>query len=249
LFGALGGTPEAGGSWTPTLAGAGVYTYTVTGAAPCSYSSSATVTVTEQTCFTTLNVKAYLEGFYAGNGTMAATLYDLGNSSDATATDTVEVSLWSAASLTGTTPDYTQKVILHTNGTASVQFPGATLGNSYYVAIKHRNSLETWSAAPVAISSTTSYDFSTGLGQAYGDGINNPMKSMASGVYAIYSGDVNQDGTIDLSDLTQAQNDVSNFAFGYNSSDCSGDGGTDLSDLIFIQNNATLFLFKATAQQ
>lgn len=150
---------------------------------------------------------------------------------------------------TGTTPDYTQKVILHTNGTASVQFPGATLGNSYHVAIKHRNSMETWSASPVTISSTTSYDFSTGLGQAYGDGINAPMKNMGSGVYAMYSGDVNQDGTIDLSDLTQTQNDVSSFAFGYNSSDCSGDGGTDLSDLIIIQNNATLFLFKATPQQ
>jgi hypothetical protein len=109
--------------------------------------------------------------------------------------------------------------------------------------------METWSASPVTISSTTSYDFSTGLGQAYGDQINDPMKNMSSGVYAMYSGDVNQDGTIDLSDLTLTQNDVSNFAFGYNSSDCSGDGGTDLSDLIIIQNNATLFLFKATPQQ
>jgi hypothetical protein len=230
-----------------TFTGAGTQTAHITNAAGCD--SAATLNLTVNQCFTTLNVKAFIQGFYSGNGTMAATLYDLDSSTDATATDTIEVSLWSTASLTGTTPNYTQKVILHTNGTASVQFPGATLGNSYYVAIKHRNSMETWSASPVTISSTTSYDFSTGLGQAYGDQINDPMKNMGSGVYAMYSGDVNQDGTIDLSDLTLTQNDVSNFAFGYNSSDCSGDGGTDLSDLIIIQNNATLFLFKATPQQ
>ena len=47
LFAQLGGTPDGGGSWSPTLAGAGVYTYTVTGTAPCA-NATATVTVTEQ---------------------------------------------------------------------------------------------------------------------------------------------------------------------------------------------------------
>ncbi len=46
LFAALGGTPQTGGMWTPTLAGAGTYTYTVTSPS-CSGSAAATVTVTE----------------------------------------------------------------------------------------------------------------------------------------------------------------------------------------------------------
>ncbi len=58
LFTSLGGTPQAGGSWTdpvgmphsnmydPAVDGPGVYVYTVTGVAPCA-NAAATVTVTE----------------------------------------------------------------------------------------------------------------------------------------------------------------------------------------------------------
>jgi gliding motility-associated-like protein len=45
LFAALGGTPDAGGSWSNVGL---VYTYTVNAVAPCTGSSSSTVTVTEQ---------------------------------------------------------------------------------------------------------------------------------------------------------------------------------------------------------
>ncbi|MFY7885654.1 MAG: hypothetical protein ACOVOV_12530, partial [Dolichospermum sp.] len=48
LFNALGGTPAAGGTWSPALAGAGTYTYTVAATSPCTTAATATVTVTEQ---------------------------------------------------------------------------------------------------------------------------------------------------------------------------------------------------------
>jgi len=221
----------------------GVYTYSGTNAAGCD--SVATLNLTVNTCTTTLNVKAFLEGFYRGNGTMASTLSNLGISTDITATDSVQVNLWRVGSLSNASAAYSAKVILHKDGTASVQFPGATLGNSYYVSIKHRNSIETWSAAPIVFTSSNNYDFSTGINQAYGDGINNPMKHMGNGVYAIYSGDVNQDGGMDLFDLQITENDASQSAFGYYNSDCNGDGSSDLFDLQIIENNVGLFIFYA----
>jgi len=220
-----------------------VYTFTTTNAAGCD--SVATLNLTVNTCTTTLNVTAFLEGFYTGSGTMAANLYDLGISTDATETDSVEVNLWSASNLSAATPDYSVTAVLHTNGTLTAVFPGATLNNSYYVALKHRNSIETWSAEPVTIASVGSYDFSTSMSSAYGDGFNDPMKSVSGGKYAIYAGDVNQDGSIDLFDAQIVENGATGLFFGYDSSDCNGDGLIDLFDLQLIENNGTILIFAA----
>jgi hypothetical protein len=193
----------------------------------------------------TLNVKAYLQGSYLGSGLMRSTLHDLEISRDATATDSVEINLWSISSLSNPTPDFTSKAILHNNGIATVVFPEYTLGKSYYVAIKHRNSVETWSASPILLNFMTNYDFTNNLNSAYGDGVNPTMKQANDGKLLLYSGDTNKDGAIDISDMQITVNDASNFLFGYNSSDCNGDGGTDISDMQLIENNAGLFIFYA----
>jgi hypothetical protein len=174
---------------------------------------------------------------------MSSTLYDIGNSDDPTATDTINVSLWSPASLANASPNYSVNTILHTNGTASIQFPEATLGNSYYVAIKHRNSIETWSASSILFGTTNNIDFSSSMNAAFSDGFIDPLKSVSSGKYALYAGDVNQDGTVDLFDSQITDNSAANLLFGYNASDCNGDGSTDLFDLQLIDNNSTFLLF------
>jgi hypothetical protein len=71
------------------------------------------------------------------------------------------------------------------------------------------------------------------------------MKSVAGGKYAMYSGDVNQDGTIDLFDAQQAENDAASFSFGYNASDVNGEGNTDIFDLQLIEVNSASFIFVA----
>jgi len=124
-----------------------------------------------------------------------------------------------------------------------IAFPRALTGD-YYLIMKHYNCLETWSAAPVHIEPDNigSYDFTTSDAQAYG---NNMMLKGAK--WCIYSGDVDQDGTIDLADVVFVYNDVVNFVVGnITISDLNGDYFTDLSDLLIAFNNSVNFVAKIT---
>jgi hypothetical protein len=83
------------------------------------------------------------------------------------------------------------------------------------------------------------------MSSAFDDGINPPLKQLEGNMYAMYSGDVNQDGAIDLLDINSTENDAADFLFGYNVTDCNGDGATDLLDINTTENNASLFIFYA----
>ncbi|MBP9098445.1 MAG: hypothetical protein KBF74_06490, partial [Ferruginibacter sp.] len=177
--------------------------------------------------------------------TMRANIFDLGSSTDLTETDTVTVNLWAPSTLSNSEPDHSVKAVIHTDGTAMMQFPAAVSGNDFYIAVKHRNHIETWSKLPVTFTSTTSYDFSTALAQAYDDGVNPPMASVAGGKFAFYGGDVNQDGTVDGSDANDIEIGANNFDYGYNAADANGDGETGGQDANIVEINANLFLFYA----
>ena len=176
---------------------------------------------------------------------MAPTLFEQGMSSDPTATDIVTVNLWSPAQLSSAAPDYSVSGILHSDGMVQLQLPVSVIGNLFYIAVVHRNSLETWSSNPVLFSAASFYDFSTGMAQAFGDGVNQPMTEIGGNGFAFYSGDVNQDGTVDASDMALIDNDNAVFAFGYNVTDLNGDAATDASDMSIADNNQNLFLFYA----
>jgi len=119
-----------------------------------------------------------------------------------------------------------------------------TFGNipsgSYYLVVKHRNSIQTWSHIPVNYfnGGMTTFDFTISISQAYG----NNMVEVENLQFAIFSGDVNQDGYIDASDLLIIDNNTFNFAFGYFSTDINGDNFTDASDALFIDNNVSNFV-------
>jgi hypothetical protein len=125
-------------------------------------------------------------------------------------------------------------VQLYANGKCSLSVPGA-LNGSYYIVVKHRNSIETWSALPVSLAGgAISYNFSNAASQAYGDN----MKLMGS-VYAIYSADPNQDGTVDGSDMLLIDNaSKPPVLHGYNPEDLNGDGSVDGTDMLMVDNNS-----------
>jgi len=62
------------------------------------------------------------------------------------------------------------------------------------------------------------------------------------GVWAIYSGDINQDGVVDFFDQVNLDNDLSNFASGYVVSDLNGDAVVDFFDQVVLDNNVQLFV-------
>jgi len=248
IGGIFSGPGITGNVFDPANAGVGTHNiqYTYSDGYGCSNSETKQVVVSICTpAYTTLNLTAFLEGFYYDINTMRANIYDLGISTDPAETDTVTVNLWAPASLVNSEPDHTVKAVLHTDGNATMQFPSALIGNEFYIAVKHRNHLETWSKLPVTFSSNTDYDFTDSLQKAYDDGVNPPMSAVAGNKFAFYGGNVNQDGTVDASDMADVDNDNAVFAFGYNATDASGDGTTDASDISIVDNNQSLFLFYA----
>ncbi|MBX7041523.1 MAG: FG-GAP-like repeat-containing protein [Ignavibacteria bacterium] len=112
----------------------------------------------------------------------------------------------------------------------------------YYVEVTHRNALSTWSATPVTfVNSDASIAFSVDAIYAYG---NNEIQVDTSpyNVFAFYSGDVNQDGTIDATDISAIDNDVQNFVAGYVVTDLTGDDFVDGTDFVIADNNAANFI-------
>ncbi|HMS33799.1 MAG TPA: YCF48-related protein [Ignavibacteria bacterium] len=134
------------------------------------------------------------------------------------------------------------KAYVDNSGFSTFSFNTATSG-SYYLEITHRNSIETWSASPITVVSggTYDYNFTTASSQAYGNNL-----ILRSGKYCDYSGDVNQDGFVNLTDVIQIFNASSVFSSGYIVTDVNGDGIADLTDITFAYNNSTNFVQKVT---
>ncbi|MDQ3019268.1 MAG: hypothetical protein M3R36_01665 [Bacteroidota bacterium] len=170
-----------------------------------------------------LNLKALIQGFYDPI-------------TNKMVKDTVRVYLRSSSS------PYTlvdsASGILDSNGMGSFIFPTAVNSVPYYIVIKHRNGLETWSAAGNNFTAgSLTYDFTLSSSQAYGN--NQILKGTR---YCIHNGDVNQDGIIDISDLGLTDNDSFYFLTGYLNTDINGDNFVDVTDLELTENNAINFI-------
>ena len=177
-----------------------------------------------------LNLKMFVEGFYSSG-------------SNSQISDTVLIELKYPTS-PYSIADQSTAVVLP-NGTVQLKFGNTSDGN-YYFAVRHRNSIETWSANPIIFSRTmpVNYDLTGSASQAFGDNMirvdNYPLS------FAIFSGDVNQDGVIDASDNGAIDNDATNFETGYLSTDLTGDEVIDASDAAIADNNAASFVAAIT---
>lgn len=178
--------------------------------------------------YKTVNIKLFPQGYYD----MASNTLSM--------RDTIRLYLRSAASPYGIVDS--SKALFDTIAfNAAFQFAGLSDGE-YFFDIKHRNFLETWSSVPVylALTDLNDYNYSSSASTAYGNNLirvdNSPSR------FAAYSGDVNQDGYINLSDVIKVYNDGSNFVNGYAISDVTGNSIVDLTDLLITYNNSSDFV-------
>ncbi len=174
----------------------------------------------------TLNLKLYLQGYYLQGGTMSVSLFNSGLSMDQMDVDTITIKLLDPTSFAIVE---SVKGILKSDGSCSV--PIATpIGSSYFIDICHRSSLQTMSSTQVILSNITTYDFSTSASNAYGDN----QVEVESGIYALYTGDLDHNCIINGADANIVSADAANSLFGYLCSDINGDGFVDASDFILI---------------
>jgi hypothetical protein len=173
---------------------------------------------------TTLNIKVIQEGYYdSGTKTLNKT-------------DTVKAFLhlnffpYSAIDSAKSTIDS-----VTFTGSFSFSQPSGT----YYIVIKNRNTIETWSKSggeTFTAGAIMNYDFTDAITKAYQTNLvqidNLPVR------FALFSGDINQDGIIDAADISTDENDILNAVSGYVSSDVTGDDFVDASDLSNIENNS-----------
>ena len=135
--------------------------------------------------------------------------------------------------------DSSKAVIDSVSLTGNFKFNNAITG-TYYIVLNHRNSIETWSRAngenynPMSFNT---FDFTNAASKAFGD--NMTQTDVSPVIFAMYSGDVNQDGVIDASDMSITENDIANSVSGYVASDLNGDFSVDASDIAIVENNSS----------
>jgi len=181
------------------------------------------------------NGKLFLESLYSGNNLMnqardiSATEFGSGIA------DQITVELHNNNAPYSVAYTYTP-VNLNTDGTFLIPSIPCDITGSYYLVIKHRNSIETWSSTALNFGNPSSltYDFTVSAGQVYGNN-----EKTINGIYAIWGGDASRDGIVDGSDMAMVDNNSRPpILMGYHPEDINGDGMVDGSDMAIIDNNS-----------
>lgn len=135
--------------------------------------------------------------------------------------------------------DSAKSVIDSITASGTVTFANAVTG-TYYLVVKGRNLLETWSRSggePYTRGSAFLYNFTTASNKAYGNNL-----ILKGSRYCVYSGDVIKNNTVDLDDIIQIYNAANSFTTGFNVNDLTGDRNVDLSDVLIAFNNSSSFV-------
>jgi hypothetical protein len=123
------------------------------------------------------------------------------------------------------------------DGGQEIVFLEAEDQQSYYISVSHRNHLPSVTANPSTLSldTPTALDLISQSEAHYGT---DPVKELESGIFALWGGDSQSDGTITTLDYVSWHNAYIQSMTGYISADFNGDGQVDSRDFDIWQENA-----------
>ncbi len=183
-----------------------------------------------------VSLRVFLEGLYNGGPLMRKARADAGDNFPGTIADLISVELHNSADY-NTVELALNGLNLNTDGSCSFTVNNQYNG-TYYITIRHRNSIPVTSALPVSFAvPMISYDFASDASQVYGSNVKN-----IGGTFAMFGGDINQDGYIGVIDMMMLDNLASIFATGYMPADVNGDGCVCVTDMTIIDNNSAAFV-------
>ena len=190
----------------------------------------------DEGCSVTLNLKVLISGFYIGNNLLQPAIDPV---NFPTVCDTIIVELHSNVSPYAIL--YSDKKTINVSGNGVFNFPSAVLNGSFYIVVKHRNTIETWSSAAVSFAvNPVTYNFSNAVNKAFG----NNLKFLETGVYGIYNGDIDKNNVINTTDLSAVESNSVLFLTGYIPSDVTGNGIVESSDQSVVENNIGITLLR-----
>jgi hypothetical protein len=259
-------------SVTTTVTAASSYTWADNGQ---TYTASGVYTGTTTSCVTqmlnltilpTLTLNVLLDGYYvigsspaemrparynnlvaaipSGPGYAVALAALSGNTQDV---DLITVQL--RGTTTGLPILHTATPMLKKDGSVICEFPASAVGGSYYVVVDHRASMPLWSQNPITLSNSSTLNFANALASAYSDGdaLLTPMHAIASGLYGIWMGELDQTGYLDAFDYSNLEGDIyeSQYLGQYLlDGDLNGDSYVDATDFAVFDFNSIRGLYE-----
>jgi hypothetical protein len=120
--------------------------------------------------------------------------------------------------------------IVETDGSSPVRFYNAAITTNLYPVVRQRNHIAIMAANAVTMASGVyTYDFSSGIGQAYGGAVGYKQIGTSPPRYGMVTGDINQDGSVYTSDF-DIWAGLAGTANVYNHADLNMDGNVYTSD-------------------
>jgi len=259
-------------SVTTTVTAASSYTWANNGQ---TYTASGVYTGTTTNCVTqmlnltilpTLTLNVLLDGYYvigsspaemrparynnlvaaipSGSGYAVALAALSGNTQDV---DLITVQLRGTTS--GLPILHTATPMLKKDGSVICEFPASAIGGSYWVVVDHRASMPLWSQNPITLSNSSTLNFANIIASAYSDGdaLLTPMKTISSGLYGIWMGELDQTGYLDAFDYSNLEGDI--YESGYLGQylldgDLNGDSYVDATDFAVFDFNSIRGLYE-----